>query len=194
MDECGRGSLAGPLVAASAIIKIDIDIFIASLPAPLRDSKKLSHLQRQKIVNAISPLTVDFQIESISVEEINAHGIGWANQIVFERLIQKSNSDQYIVDGNLKFSDPRAISIIKADSLHPEVMLASIIAKEFRDNLLSQLDIDFPVYGWKSNAGYGSSEHIQALKIHGATPHHRLQFITTALYHKGVKLNLPWKK
>ena len=183
MDECGRGSLAGPLVAASAIIKIDIDIFIASLPAPLRDSKKLSHLQRQKIVNAISPLTVDFQIESISVEEINAHGIGWANQIVFERLIQKSNSDQYIVDGNLKFSDPRAISIIKADSLHPEVMLASIIAKEFRDNLLCQLDVDFPLYGWKSNAGYGSSTHIQALKNHGITPHHRIQFCSTALSH-----------
>ena len=183
MDECGRGSLAGPLVAASAIINIDIDLFIASLPAPLRDSKKLSHLQRQKIINAISPVTVDFQIEVITVEEINSHGIGWANQIIFERLIQKTNSDNYIVDGNLKFSDPRAISIIKADSLHPQVMLASIIAKEFRDNLLCRLDLDFPVYGWKSNAGYGSASHIQALKIHGATPHHRLQFITTALSH-----------
>jgi len=183
LDECGRGSLAGPLVAASAVILIDIDNFISQLPAPLRDSKKLSHLQRQKIVDFISTSNVDFQIESISVEEINKNGIGWANKIVFERLIAKSNYDKYIIDGNIKFPSAKIESVIKADSLYPQVMLASIIAKEFRDRHLKDLHIHFPQYCWDSNAGYGSPNHIQALKDFGLTPHHRKQFCDTALSH-----------
>lgn len=183
LDECGRGSLAGPLVAASAVILIDIDEFVSILPAPLRDSKKLSHLQRQKIVNFISTSNVDFQIESVSVAEINENGIGWANKVIFERLIAISKSDKYIVDGNLKFSDSKVESVIKADDIYPQVMLASIIAKEYRDKLLQEMHSLFPHFGWDTNAGYGSAHHIQALKERGLTPHHRKQFCITALSH-----------
>lgn len=177
LDECGRGSLVGPLVGALAIIHTDIQAFINLLPSPLRDSKKLSTNQREKIFNLRDNLPITYAIESISVDEINTKGITWANTEVFLRLISKINADQYLVDGNLKFSNPKVTSIIKGDNLHPQIMLASIIAKVFRDQYMTNLHQQFPQYGWNSNRGYGAKVHTEAIKENGPTIHHRSLFI-----------------
>jgi ribonuclease HII len=170
LDECGRGPLAGPIVAAGVIFTRPIK--------NLKDSKKLSKAQRQKLFNEITGNSV-FEVEIISVGQINSRGIGWANKEVFKRLIKKLSADKYIVDGNLKIKN--AISLVKADDKIPEVMAASIVAKVTRDKLMQELHEKHPHYGWQSNVGYGTKFHITALREHGPCKHHRTTFVNTAL-------------
>ena len=105
--------------------------------------------------------------------------MGWANQQIFERLISGIKSTVYIVDGNLKFANPSVRTLIKGDDKCYQVMLASVIAKVYRDNLMAKLPQDFPEYGWDRNSGYGTVEHIQAIKQFGQNLHHRSQYIAT---------------
>lgn len=181
LDECGRGSFAGPLVAAAVIIDTDLETFLSRLPVPLRDSKKLTETQRNKIVSLLPNLPLIYQTEEVSVSEINQFGIGWANKIIFERLIEKMKANLYIIDGNLKFTNKKIKTLIKGDDKCYPVMLASVIAKVHRDKLMTNLHLDYPNYSWDKNSGYGTPAHIQALLKHGSTLHHRTQFITTAL-------------
>ncbi len=181
LDECGRGSLAGPLVAVIASINIPIDDFLSLIKTPLRDSKKLTELQRNKIYLIKDELPITYFIESISVEDINEKGISWANTQIFINLFNKINCDQYFVDGNIKFNNSRVTSVIKGDNTYPEIMLASVIAKVFRDNLMSDLHNEFPQYQWDKNSGYGSKVHQEAIKEFGPCPHHRTLFIRNFL-------------
>lgn len=177
LDECGRGSLAGPLVGAIATINIDISKFLKMLKTPLRDSKKLTEIQRNKIYLIKDDLPITFAIESISVEEINENGISWANTEVFKRLFEKIDCDQYLVDGNIKFDNPKVTSVVKGDNIHPQIMLASVIAKVYRDTLMTSLHQEFPQYQWDKNSGYGCRSHQEAIIKHGPTPYHRTLFI-----------------
>lgn len=179
LDECGRGAFAGPLVAAAVIINSDLSSFESLLPAPLRDSKKLSASQREKIVSVLPQLSVTYLLAEISVEDINERGLGWANREIFERLIAKMKANLYIVDGNLNFRNPRVRTLIKGDDKCLPVMLASIIAKVHRDKLLTALHRANPGYQWDQNAGYGTAHHLSAIKANGLSPHHRLQFVQT---------------
>lgn len=165
MDEVGRGCIAGPLVAAGAILK-------SQIPNPkLKDSKKLTAKQREEIYQELVDTKIIFVVEFISVEEINQFGIGWANKEIFVRLKQKLNADIYIADGNLKIDGIK--SLIKADNLIPEVMAASIIAKVTRDKYMSSLDNK---YLWKQNKGYATKKHLELIKIQGASEHHRTRY------------------
>ncbi len=171
IDECGRGPLAGPIVAAAVIL--------AKPLTGLRDSKQLTAKKRRYLYRRIVKTAQAVEIESISVRQINNQGIGWANKEVFKRLIKRVDADKYIIDGNLKV--PKAVSIIKADTKIPEVMAASIVAKVTRDKLMRELAKDFPQFGWHSNAGYGTRFHLAALQANGLTKHHRSVFVSTAL-------------
>ncbi|KKT39619.1 hypothetical protein A3K29_01845 [Candidatus Collierbacteria bacterium RIFOXYB2_FULL_46_14] len=181
LDECGRGAFAGPLVAAAVIINCDLESIPALLPVPLRDSKKLTEIQRNKIVASLPKLPVIYKIAEISVSEINQFGMGWANRQIFDNLISGIQANLFIVDGNLKFTNPAVRTLIKGDDKCYQVMLASIIAKVYRDNLMSKLHQDFPEYGWDRNSGYGTAEHIQAIKQFGQNLHHRSQYIASCL-------------
>lgn len=181
LDECGRGAFAGPLVAAAVVINHDLDSFLSLLPTPLRDSKKLTETQRNQIYSIRSNLPITYMIEVVSVEEINKHGLGWANRIIFERLIEKVKATIYMIDGNLKFTNPSVRTLIKGDDKCYQIMLASVIAKVYRDNLLKGLHFDYPEYGWSQNSGYGTKNHLSAIRQNGITPHHRLKFVDTYL-------------
>lgn len=173
MDECGRGPLAGPLVAAATVLSAKCSVL------RLKDSKKTSPSERNALYKEILKLADVVEIEIISVRQINTRGIGWANKEVFRRLIKRIAADKYIVDGNLKIR--KAISMVKADTKVPEVMAASIVAKVVRDEHMIRLHDEHMMYGWKSNKGYGTKYHVNALREHGSTRHHRKMFVKTAL-------------
>ncbi len=186
LDEAGRGPLAGPLVAAAVVFPKGF-VFSETFPdLKFGDSKKLTARQREMAVNYIREFALTIRVESISVDEINVQGIGWANRTVFERLIQSIDADQYIVDGNLKFTNlgkkARFVrSLIHADAMEQTVSAASIIAKVTRDHLMRNLHEEFPIYGWDHNMGYCTQAHLMAVHRHGPCIHHRHQFVTTAL-------------
>lgn len=173
MDEVGRGPLAGPLVACATILNPQCPI------SNLKDSKKLSAGQRNRLYKKIVRSGAIIAVEEISVQLINTRGIGWANREIFKRLIKIIPADKYIVDGNLKI--PGAVSVVKADTKFPEVMAAAIVAKVFRDRLMDHLHLQYPKYGWQSNKGYGTKYHITAIREHGVTKYHRKKFVETAL-------------
>ncbi|MBX3082549.1 MAG: ribonuclease HII [Anaerolineae bacterium] len=193
LDEAGRGPLAGPLVAAMVCFPPGFNFNAFFRHAELRDSKKLSRDQREELLRYIYEYALTVETEIISVEDINAYNIGWANRTVFERLIMRVEAMQYIVDGNLKLQNLGARaklvkSVVEADAHVQSVAAASIVAKVTRDRLMQQLHEEFPVYGWDHNAGYGTKAHLAALQAHGITPHHRLKFVQTALSRFGPKL------
>lgn len=183
LDECGRGAFAGPLVAAAVVINSDLELFSSLLPVPLRDSKKLSENQRNQIYALRKKLPIKFIIEEISVDEINERGMGWANKEIFERLVRKIKAKVYVIDGNLKFKNTNIQCMIKADNACYPVMLASILAKVYRDNLLTDLHREFPSYGWDRNSGYGTKEHLSAIRLGGVCRHHRTTYVNTYLTH-----------
>lgn len=176
LDECGRGPLAGPLVAAAVIPNISL---------PVKDGKKMTPIQRMKIFNAIRESGSMVAVEVISVRLINSRGIGWANKEIFRRLIKRIEADEYIIDGNLKIGKirgkPHIRSVVDADATVYPTIVAGIMAKVFRDQLMKELHTRYPYYGWNTNAGYGTSYHIEALKTYGMCVHHRKVFVATAL-------------
>lgn len=186
MDEAGRGALAGPLVAAAVIFPRDFS-FTETFPGlAFRDSKKLSKGQRETLIKFIHEYALSVHTEIVEVPDIDAQGIGWANRVVFERLIMAIDADRYVVDGNLKLANlgrkaRRVVSVVRADETIEAVTAASIIAKVTRDRLMQTYHAAFPCYGWDHNAGYGTAMHIDALREHGACIQHRRQFVSTAL-------------
>jgi len=176
MDECGRGPLAGPIVAAAVVLSAKCEV----LRSKLNDSKKLSAKKRNILHKKLLKSGSVIEIEIISVRQINSQGIGWANKELFKRLAKKVLAEKYIVDGNLKLGK-KITSLVKADTKIPEVMAASIVAKVTRDKIMRDLHEQFPHYGWQSNMGYGTKYHISALREHGPTKHHRKLFVSTAL-------------
>jgi ribonuclease HII len=186
LDEVGRGALAGPLVAAAAVLPPGFDGILGSLRLLLRDSKTLSRAQRERIAEPIRRAALNLAIVEISVEEIDRRGIAWANREAFRRLIALIDAGSYVVDGNLRLRVEgermeRVRSVVRADATEPAVSAASIVAKVHRDRLMADLAGEHPEYGWDHNAGYGTPEHIAALREHGPTSHHRALFTSTAL-------------
>ncbi|MBZ0309411.1 MAG: ribonuclease HII [Anaerolineae bacterium] len=178
IDEAGRGPLAGPLVAVAVVAPEDYVIDAV-------DSKKISARKRETWVTDHKG-QIQYFVELIDVPEINQQGIGWANREIFQRLIRRVEADYYIVDGNLKLAELGEKTActecrIRADESIPLVSAASILAKTIRDDLMRKLHEEYPHYYWASNKGYGTRQHISALKTFGASPHHREDFVKTVI-------------
>ena len=186
LDEVGRGALAGPLVAAAVILPDDIADRLGALSRFLRDSKTVPRARREDLAAAIYVHALAVEVVTITVEEINRRGIGWANREAFHRLIAALDADEYVVDGKLRPSAPpdritRVRCLVKADALVPAVAAASLVAKVHRDALMTALHLSYPAFCWHENAGYGTAAHLAALKALGACPEHRTVFVATAL-------------
>lgn len=179
IDEVGRGPLAGPLIAAAAIIDP------ATCPDGLQDSKKLTPKRRETLFAALME-TAHFGLGVIEVEELdrinNIHNASLlAMQRAFGELADKADPKSALVDGRFIPDLPYpSQSLVKGDSRSLSIAAASIIAKVTRDRIMTRLADAFPQYGWHTNAGYGSKQHMDALKQHGITPHHRLSFAPVA--------------
>ena len=175
VDEVGRGALAGPVFAAAVWIK-NRNIL------GLNDSKKLSPKKREELSEVIK-LNSCFAISSASVEEIDNINILEASKLAMQRAIEQIikelpyNPSLVIIDGNQTLKMYLNIHcIVNGDSLCPSIAAASIIAKVYRDRLMSELSKDYHQYQWCKNKGYGTNSHINALMNFGPCIHHRKSF------------------
>ncbi|MAX49963.1 MAG: ribonuclease HII [Gammaproteobacteria bacterium] len=173
-DEVGRGALAGPVVAAAVILENNIN--------GLDDSKKLSEKKRTNFSNSILENSI-YAFGSASNDEIDNINILNASLLAMKRAILNLSvkPDLVLVDGIHKPDlDIKMESIIGGDALIKEISAASIIAKVYRDNLMIEYDKSYPLYGFKNHKGYGTKQHLDLIKINGASSIHRKSF-------KGVK-------
>ena len=172
VDEVGRGPLAGPVVAAAVIIDIN------NIPDGINDSKKLSKINRLKISDEIKKHSI-FSIAEASVKEIDEINILQASLLAMKRAIEglAKKPRTILVDGKFK---PKTNfithSIIKGDTQSLSIAASSIIAKVYRDNLMRDFSKKYPEYLWEKNAGYGTKEHLLAIKKCGITSIHRKSF------------------
>ena len=181
IDEVGRGPLAGPVVASSAMFSSDV--IKAGLPNSLKDvndSKKLSEKKREHLFDVLNDFDgVDFGISIIESEEIDRINILQAtHKAMSKSLISlQHNPDHLLVDGRpVKSLGKSQSAIVKGDSLSYSIGAASIIAKVTRDRMMKKFDLKFPGYGFSSNKGYGTREHLNALNDLGPCSIHRLSF------------------
>ena len=179
VDEAGRGPLAGPVVAAAAVI--DRDRAGRRLLKLIDDSKKLTPEAREEAYEAmVGSGVVQFAVAEASVEEIDRINILQATFLAMRRAVQALAAPPAVllIDGNR--APPqlpcRAETIVGGDAHSYSIAAASIVAKVTRDRQMARLAAAFPGYGWETNRGYGSAEHLRALELLGPTPHHRMSF------------------
>ena len=173
-DEVGRGCLCGPVVAAAVILD---DNFEQNL---VNDSKKLNFKTRLELDDYIKNNVKDYAIAELSPAFIDQHNILNASIHAMHNALDKLTirPKLILVDGN-KFHPYNFIPhqcIIKGDSKILSIAAASILAKNYRDQLMIQLHEEFPEYGWNKNMGYATKVHIEALKKFGPTKYHRQSF------------------
>jgi len=173
VDEAGRGPLAGPVVAAAVILD-DLHPI-----AGLADSKKLTAARREKLYDEIRAKALCCSIAEASVEEIDQLNILQATLLAMRRAVEglRLKPAKVLVDGNrLPVLDVLAEAIVKGDATVPAISAASILAKVHRDRWCAEYDREFPQYGFAAHKGYGTAEHLAALRQHGACPQHRKTF------------------
>lgn len=172
MDEVGRGPLAGNVVAATVILPQT-----PMLPR-VDDSKKLSEKARIEIDAQIREIALFIGIGEASPDEIDRFNILQATKLAMKRAVKGANPDCMLVDAVKKLGlDYPTFDLIKGDTKSASIAAASIVAKVWRDKQIASFDIQYPEYGFAKNKGYGTAQHIEAIKKYGATDIHRKTFI-----------------
>lgn len=177
VDEAGRGPLAGPVVAAAVILDERQPI------AGLADSKKLTARRRELLYDEILAKALCCSIAQASVEEIDQFNILHATMLAMRRAVEglRLKPSKVLVDGNrLPTLQVRAEAIVQGDAKVPAISAASILAKVTRDRWCQEVDALYPGYGFARHKGYGTVEHLQALRSLGATVQHRRHFAPVA--------------
>lgn len=186
LDEVGRGAFAGPLVAAGVVFAP-----FSETSADINDSKLLSPQRREQLEKIIKKQALMHTYSEIPVSFINQYGVGKANQIAFQQIVKTllaklGRKDIFVlVDG---FSVPelgvdihQQKAIIKGDQKSISIAAASILAKVYRDRLMTNLGVTFAKYDFGKNKGYGTLFHREALKLHGLSSQHRRVFCQKCL-------------
>ncbi len=184
VDEAGRGPLAGPVVAAAVVLG-------PQYPRAVDDSKKLS-AKRRAVLDENIRNSCAWAVAVVEPEEIDRTNIFVATMAAMTRATAKLGNalgqapSQVLIDGNMT-PEGRcedwcwpARAIVGGDGIEPAISAASIIAKEWRDRLMAEAARDHPQFGWERNKGYGTREHMEALRIHGPSPYHRRSFAPVA--------------
>lgn len=173
-DEAGRGCLAGPVFAAAVILPVD---FRHPL---LNDSKKLKEKDRDLLRKVIEGKALAYAVAQIDHEEIDRINILKASIKAMHLAVKalRHPPEFLLIDGNRFVPYPGIPHqcFVKGDGIYACIAAASILAKTYRDEYMKELDLEFPHYGWKQNKGYPTLQHRAAIKVHGASPYHRLSF------------------
>lgn len=183
LDEAGRGPLAGPLSAAGVI-------FPPGYENPdIYDSKALSEKKRELLYDQIMEDALWFEIVEVSEAEIDRLNIYRADQQAFASIAAHSAADVILTDAMpLPAEKRKVIDLVKGDQKSISIAAASILAKVTRDRIMREYDAIYPQYGFASNKGYPTRQHLDAIAQYGITPIHRRSFAPVA-YHQ-EKLNL----
>lgn len=173
-DEAGRGCLAGPVVAGAVILPQGYH------HDELNDSKQLTEKQRVAIKKDIIKDAIAWGVGVTSPGEIDEINILNASYLAMHRAVEqlKLRPELLLIDGNRfkPFNEIPHECIIKGDGKYFSIAAASVLAKTYRDDLMRQLALEFPGYGWDTNVGYPTTAHRDGLREHGTTPHHRMSF------------------
>ena len=179
VDEAGRGPCAGPLVVAAVILKDPFDKALAKV----QDSKKLSEKVREELFDVILDCAEAHSIIEISVEEIDSFGLHKSNIEGMRRAVADLDpapeyvlTDGYAIPG---LATPN-LAVWKGDQVATTISAASILAKVYRDRIMIKIGAEFPEYGFEGHKGYSSALHMDALRKHGVTVHHRKSFANVA--------------
>jgi ribonuclease HII len=177
IDEAGRGALAGP-VAAGAII-LPVDVQIANALKGVRDSKQMTPAERSAWALRLPYLALTWAVGFASEQEIDEIGIVPATRLAAERALARlTPSPQHLLLDFLHIPEcslPQT-ALIKGDARSLSIAAASILAKTARDNVLRQLDLEYPGYGFAAHKGYGTTAHIQSIRRLGFSKAHRHSF------------------
>lgn len=173
-DEAGRGCLAGPVVAAAVILPHDFSNKV------LNDSKKLTEKQRYALRPIIEKEAIAFAVGIVDNNEIDEINILNASFLAMHRAIDllQTKPELLLIDGN-RFNPYKGIShecIIKGDGKFLSIAAASVLAKTYRDDIMTDLHLTYPAFNWKKNKGYPTKEHRNAIKENGSTEYHRMSF------------------
>ncbi|ANK13124.1 ribonuclease HII [Erythrobacter neustonensis] len=184
VDEAGRGPLAGPVVAAAVVLG-------EGIPTGLDDSKRLS-ARRRAVLDPQIRQGCGWAVAVVETDEIDRVNIFMATMLAMTRAVDALTAalgrmpHAVLIDGNMtpqgRCAEWRwpARPIVGGDASEPCISAASIIAKEWRDRIMLEAAAAHPHYGWERNKGYGTAEHLEALRTHGATPLHRRSFAPVA--------------
>ncbi|HSH18156.1 MAG TPA: ribonuclease HII [Candidatus Saccharimonadales bacterium] len=173
IDEVGRGCWAGPLVAGAVVLHRPI--------TGLKDSKKLTKLQRDRLALQIMEQAVAASVGWVWPEDIDRHGISISVKMAMAAALAqiKVPYDEVVIDGNINYLGdyPKTRQLIKADDLVPSASAASILAKVARDRYMATVAAaEYPEYGYEKHVGYGTALHSAMLGKHGVTPLHRKSY------------------
>ncbi len=174
LDEAGRGCLAGPVVAAAVILPKDYK------HEWLNDSKQLTRQRRETVRTEIEKEALAWGVAEVSNQEIDRINIANASFLAMHRAVAglPLRPELLLVDGNrfTPFPGIDHVCIVKGDAKYLSIAAASVLAKTYRDALMTRLAGEFPHYGWERNAAYPTTAHREAIEKHGVTAHHRLSF------------------
>ena len=173
VDEAGKGPLAGPVTAAAVIFPLNVKI------AGVNDSKKLTPVKRERLAAEIKDKALNWSIAGASVEEIDRLNILEASRLAMKRAVDLLvlKPDICLVDGYpIPGWERKNQGIIKGDACCFSIAAASILAKVHRDELMRELNEEYPVYGFDRHKGYATEFHRNAIKENGLSPAHRKTF------------------
>ena len=175
IDEAGRGPLAGPVVCACVIMPLDEQNIIEGI----NDSKKLSEKKRELLYDKIIEKALAYSIIEVDEKTIDEINILQATKLGMKRALEslKIKPDIVLIDAVKIDTEIKQDNIIKGDALSYNIAAASILAKVYRDRLMKELSKEYPQYNFEKHKGYGTKEHIDALKKYGKCKLHRETFI-----------------
>jgi ribonuclease HII len=186
VDEVGRGPLAGPIVAAAVILKLNINDD-KDLILKINDSKKINEKLREELAEIIKEKAIDYNIVEIDNNIIDSKGIAFCNNEVLKKAVEglKSQPSLVLSDGYaIKNCAIKNHFVIKGDSKSASIACASIIAKVYRDKIMKKFAEKYPQYYFNQNVGYGTKDHMNAILEFGPTEIHRLSFLKKLLNNK----------
>ena len=173
-DEAGRGCLAGSVYAAAVILPPDYENEL------LNDSKQLPEHRRYELRKVIEHDALCWAVGVVSPEEIDRINILNASILAMHRALDKLElrPEAIIIDGNRfkPYGNLPSATIVKGDGKYLSIAAASILAKTYRDDYMNTLAEEYPQYDWRSNKGYPTKKHREAIALHGITPYHRRSY------------------